>query len=71
MKAEIGRVRSPRAFTLREVDVLSDPELVRRFALSIPVLQVAGRVAFEGRLRAADLERALRAAPTAREASGS
>ena len=32
------------AFTLREVDIESDPELERRFMLEIPVIEVDGEV---------------------------
>lgn len=59
MKAEIARVQTSRAFALREVNIDGDPALVERFGLSIPVLEIAGRVAFKGRLSAADLERKL------------
>jgi hypothetical protein len=46
-------------FTLREVDVDTDPALVERYGLSIPVLEIAGRAAFKGRLSPEDLARKL------------
>jgi thioredoxin-like negative regulator of GroEL len=64
MLGEIGRARLPGRVALREVDVDSDPELAERYGRSIPVLELAGRPAFKGRLTAAELrrkvERALR-----------
>jgi len=64
MKAELARARPALArvggaFELREVDVDADAELAARHGRSVPVLEIAGRVAFEGRVTAADLERAL------------
>jgi len=64
MLAEIGRARLAGRVALREIDVDSDPALAERYGRSIPVLEIAGRPAFKGRLTAADLarkvERALR-----------
>lgn len=59
MKAEIARSRAGRRLRLVEVDISTDRALVRRFGRRIPVLELDGRPAFEGRLSAADLERAL------------
>jgi len=59
MKAEIARVSARRPLALVEVDIDSDPELVERFGRSIPVLEIAGRVAFKGKLTSAELERKL------------
>ena len=59
MKAELERARPRRRFELTEVDIESDPGLMQRFGRSIPVLEIAGRVAFKGRLSAADFERKL------------
>ena len=59
MRLELEAARRAFAFELEEVDVLSDPELVTRFALSVPVLEIEGRVAFEGRAGTAELEAAL------------
>ena len=57
MKAELARARVREPFVLVEVNIESDPELLRRHARSIPVLEIAGRVAFKGHLCAADFER--------------
>ncbi len=59
MKAELRRAPSASRLELTEVDVESDPELERRHGRSIPVLEIAGRVAFKGRLTAEDFERKL------------
>ena len=56
MKAEIARARLG-PHELREVDIRSDPALAREHGTSIPVLAICGRIAFRGRLEAADLER--------------
>ncbi len=59
MKAEVERARPSIPFELREIDVDHDPALVARFGLSVPVLEIEGRVAFEGRLNARDFVREL------------
>jgi glutaredoxin len=59
MKHELGRARVPFPFRLTEVDIEREPELLARHGRSLPVLEIAGRVAFKGRLTAADLERRL------------
>lgn len=59
MKRELARARARFPLELEEVDIERDPELLRRHGRSIPVLEIAGRVAFKGRLQAADLERRL------------
>jgi hypothetical protein len=56
MKAEIGRARLCAPYTIQEVDISGDSELEARYGESIPVLHVAGRLAFEGRLSAPELE---------------
>ena len=65
MKAEIARARLGRDCALTEVDVDGDPELLLRYGRSVPVLEIGGRAAFEGRCTAAEVarqvERALRA----------
>lgn len=50
MKTELEAAGLRDRYTLREVDVTTDRELELRFALSLPVLEIEGRVAFEGRL---------------------
>lgn len=63
MKAEVetarrrGLVREEIDWS--EVDIDSDPELVERHGLSIPVLEIAGRPAFKGRLSPEDFARKL------------
>jgi hypothetical protein len=59
MKAELSRARPAHPFVLEEVDIAGDPELLERFGLSIPVLEIAGRVAFKGRWTAAQFEEKL------------
>ena len=57
LKAELARARVPEPYELRELNVEEDPALRARFGLSIPVLAIAGRVAFKGRMDARDFER--------------
>jgi hypothetical protein len=57
MKAELARARVSVPFVLREVDVEQDPALLARFGRSVPVLAIAGRVAFKGRMEAREFER--------------
>lgn len=57
MKSELARARVRPPFRLEEVDIAADPELERRYGLSIPVLEIDGRAAFKGRMRASDFER--------------
>ena len=45
---------------LSVVDVDHDPELAARYGLRVPVLEVTGQVACEGRYDAARVRRALR-----------
>ena len=57
MKEVLARTPLPRAYSLSEVDITEDPELLAAYELSIPVLTIAGRVAFKGRLDADSLRR--------------
>jgi glutaredoxin len=73
MKAELARARVHPPFRLVEIDVERDPALLARYGTSVPVLAIAGRAAFKGRLSAAEFERkyarrvaALAVAPRAR-----
>jgi glutaredoxin len=59
MKRELGRATTRLAYRLHEVDIRSDPELEERFGRSIPVLEIAGRVAFKGRLTPGEFGRKL------------
>ena len=56
LKAELSRARVSVPYELRELDIEQDPALRERFGLSIPVLAIAGRVAFKGRMDARDFE---------------
>ena len=67
MKSEIARAGLGSRCVVRGVDIDTDPVLRERFGRSIPVLEIAGRVAFEGRLVAADLARAVERALHERE----
>jgi hypothetical protein len=53
MHAELLRAEVAVPYELVLVDVDTDPELARLHGLSIPVLLIAGRPAFKGRLTAA------------------
>ena len=57
MKEELGRTKPGRPTRLREVNIDGDPELEARHGLSVPVLEIAGRVAFKGRMTASEFER--------------
>ncbi len=57
MKAVLARARVRPPFRLREVDVDGDAELVARHGRSLPVLEIAGRAAFKGRLHPAEFAR--------------
>ena len=57
LKAELGRAKPSRPVQLREVNIAGDAELEERYGLSIPVLEIAGRVAFKGRMTASEFER--------------
>ena len=50
MKDALRGVRVRPRFQLEEVNIESDASLLERFERSIPVLEIAGRVAFKGRL---------------------
>ena len=58
-KREIGRAGCGGRYTLEEIDVGSDPTLLRRYGWDIPVVVIDGTVAFKHRLAAADFRRAL------------
>jgi hypothetical protein len=57
MKDVLTQTKVAPRFRLSEVNIEEDPELLRRFERSIPVLEIAGRTAFKGRLTAADFRR--------------
>ena len=57
MKAILARTKVAPPFQLHEVNIEDDPELMGRFEFSIPVLEVAGRIAFKGKLDAESFQR--------------
>ena len=57
MKLEIERANVAYPFELREVDISASPELEALHGRSIPVLEIAGRVAFKSKLSASEFER--------------
>jgi glutaredoxin len=59
---EIGRAGCAGQFTFEEVNILSAPELQRRYATEIPVVLINGTHAFKYRLTAEDFKRAIRRA---------
>jgi hypothetical protein len=67
MKAEIARSAPARRCSLREVDIDVAPELVERYGRSVPVLEIAGRAAFKGRLTVAELDEKIARALRERE----
>ena len=59
MKQELARAGLERRYALQEVDISNDPKLSKLYGARIPVLAIAGRVAFEGKLEPAQFERVL------------
>ena len=59
MKQELARAGLERRYALEEVDISGDAKLSKLYGLRIPVLAIAGRVAFEGKLDPAHFERVL------------
>lgn len=57
---EIEAARGQVAFSLRVVDVDSDPVLAERYGHEVPVVEIDGRKAFKYRLRSRELLRRLR-----------
>ncbi len=58
-KAVLRRVAAAYPAAIREVDILADPELERRFREEIPVVFVDGRKAFKFRVPEGELRRRL------------
>ena len=50
VKATLTRLEKRGEFTWKEVDVDSDPELVRQFGEQVPVVFIDGRKAFKYRM---------------------
>jgi glutaredoxin len=61
-KREIERAGSHDAYTFEEVNILSDPDLQRRYGAEIPVVLINGTHAFKYILTADEFKRALRKA---------
>ena len=57
LKRELAHARVGREWQLTEVDIAADPALEERWGRSIPVLEIGGRLAFKGRMSAADFQR--------------
>lgn len=58
-KREIERADCAGLYTYEEINILSDPELQRRYGTEIPVITINGTHAFKYRLTAADFRQAI------------
>ena len=58
-KREIEDAGCSGQYTFEEVNILSDPELLRRYGTEIPVVLINGTHAFRYRLTAEDFQRAI------------
>jgi len=56
MKHEMGHAQGGDLYTLEEVNIETDPDLLRRYRFEIPVLEIDGVEAFKGRLRAEEFK---------------
>jgi hypothetical protein len=56
MKHVLDRVGARVPFTLRVVDISTDPDLLARYGLEIPVLELDGRKAAKYRISERELE---------------
>lgn len=56
MKHVVDRVGSRMPFTLTVVDISTDPDLLARYGLEIPVLEIDGRKAAKYRITEGELE---------------
>jgi glutaredoxin len=61
MKEALEGAGLKRPYTLEEVDISGDPKLKELYGTRIPVLAIAGRVAFEGKLEPGELARVFEA----------
>lgn len=57
LKRELRLARVEREWQLTEVDIAADPALEERWGRSIPVLEIGGKLAFKGRMSAAEFQR--------------
>ena len=58
-RAELARSGCDGLYTYEEVDILSDPELKRRYGFDIPVILIDGTHAFRHRLTAREFREAI------------
>jgi glutaredoxin len=58
-RAEMTRAGCGQLYVYEEVDILSDPELTRRYGWDIPVVLIDGTHAFRHRLTAEEFRRAI------------
>lgn len=58
-KQQILAARCADRYTFEEIDIDTDPDLVRRFGMDIPVVVINSTVAFKHRLVAADFKNLL------------
>ena len=65
-RQEMARAACRDLFTYEEVDINSDPELLRRYGWDIPVVLIDDTHAFKHRLTAGDFRRAIEAAQRSR-----
>lgn len=59
-KAMLARLQREVPFTLDEVDILSDEALHRRYAFTIPVIVIDGKLELEAPIRECEVRAALR-----------
>lgn len=64
MERELARAGCDSLYSLERVDIDADRTLLRRYGVRIPVLEIDGEQAFEGRLRAAEFRDRIRRAVT-------
>jgi glutaredoxin len=58
-KSAIAAARCPDEYTLAEINIESDPELLRRYQYDIPVIMIDGVEAFRHRLTAEEFRQRL------------
>ena len=58
-KREIVRARCAGRYTFEEIDIESDPSLLKRYGWEIPVVLINGTIAFKYRLTAEEFRRAV------------
>ncbi|HWS56141.1 MAG TPA: glutaredoxin family protein [Pyrinomonadaceae bacterium] len=58
-KSEIARAGLRHLYTFEEIDILSDPELQRRYGTDIPVVVINGAHAFKHRLTAEEFRKTI------------